>query len=79
MRRELIVTADGRDRTVVVEGPLPIADHRATLTVSPTAEGARVFWSAVFTPEDGADALADDIVAGYMEAGLDALRLRFGA
>src|SRR6185312_5457968 len=31
MKRELIVTADGRDRTVVVEGPLPDGRFRVTL------------------------------------------------
>ena len=31
MKRELIVTADGRDRTVVVEGPLPDGRFRITL------------------------------------------------
>jgi biotin carboxyl carrier protein len=31
MKRELIVTADGRDRTVVVEGPLPDGRFRVTV------------------------------------------------
>lgn len=31
MKRELIVTADGRDRTVVVEGPLPDGRFRVTI------------------------------------------------
>jgi biotin carboxyl carrier protein len=35
MKRELIVTADGRDRTVVVEGPL--ADGRVRITVDGVA------------------------------------------
>jgi biotin carboxyl carrier protein len=35
MKRELIVTADGRDRTVSVEGPLP--DGRFTVTIDGVA------------------------------------------
>ncbi|HUS31700.1 MAG TPA: biotin/lipoyl-containing protein [Kofleriaceae bacterium] len=35
MKRELIVTADGRDRTVTVEGPLP--DGRFRVTIDGTA------------------------------------------
>jgi biotin carboxyl carrier protein len=31
MKRELIVTADGRDRTVAVEGPLPDGRFRVTI------------------------------------------------
>ena len=31
MKRELIVTADGRDRTVIVDGPLPDGRFRITL------------------------------------------------
>lgn len=31
MKRELIVTADGRDRTVAVEGPLPDGKFRVTI------------------------------------------------
>lgn len=33
MKRELVVTADGRDRTVSVEGPLPDAPGRFRVTI----------------------------------------------
>ncbi len=33
MKRELVVTADGRDRTVSVEGPLPEAPGRFRITI----------------------------------------------
>ena len=36
MKRELIVTADGRDRTVVVEGPLPESPGRFRVTIDGT-------------------------------------------
>jgi hypothetical protein len=59
----------------MVDGPLPLADHRATLSCVPEAGGCHVFWSAMFEPSDPS---ADDIVAGFYEEGLRALRERFG-
>lgn len=58
-----------------VEGPLPVDDHRATLSCVPEPEGCRVFWSAYYVPTDAA---ADDMVLGFYEAGLGALGERFG-
>src|ERR1044071_1004049 len=37
MKRELVVTADGRDRTVSVEGPLPEAPGRFRVTIDGVA------------------------------------------
>ena len=37
MKRELVVTADGRDRTVTVEGPLPDAPGRFRVTIDGTS------------------------------------------
>ena len=59
----------------IVESPLPLADHRATLSVVAEEGGCHVYWSAMFEPTD---ASADDIVAAFYEDGLRALRERFG-
>ena len=59
----------------MADGPLPLADHRATLSCVAEAGGCHVFWSAVFEPTDPS---ADDIVAGFYEEGLRALRERYG-
>ncbi len=61
----------------IVDGPLPISDHLATLSVTAQGAGCRVFWSALFEPHDGADAWCDRLVAGFYEAGLAALAERF--
>lgn len=61
----------------LVDSPLPLSDHRATLSVAPEDGGCHVYWSALFAPHDGADAQCDRIVAGLYEAGLEALRARF--
>ena len=59
----------------LVEGGLPVDDHRATLSCVPEKQGCHVFWSAYFIPTDAA---ADDMVIGFYEAGLAALDDRFG-
>lgn len=59
----------------MVDGPLPLGDHRATLSCVAEEGGCHVFWSAVFQPGDPA---ADDIVEGFYRVGLEALRGRFG-
>lgn len=58
-----------------IQGPLPVDDHRATLSCVPEREGCHVFWSGYFVPTDPA---ADEMVIGFYEAGLTALRERFG-
>jgi len=59
----------------MVDGPMPLADHRATLSCVAEAGGCHVFWSSIFDPSDPS---ADDIVAGFYEQGLRALRERYG-
>ncbi|HUF86044.1 MAG TPA: SRPBCC family protein [Thermohalobaculum sp.] len=59
----------------IVEGTLPLSDHRATLSCVAEDDGCHVFWSAVFEPGDPA---VDDIVEGFYRIGLEALRARFG-
>jgi hypothetical protein len=59
----------------MIDGPLPLAYHRATLSSVPEAGGCHVFWSAVFEPTDPS---ADDIVAAFYEEGLRTLRERYG-
>lgn len=73
---ERLLIEAGRHYTyTMVQGPLPVDDHRATLSCVPEREGCHVFWSAYFVPTDPA---ADEMVIGFYEAGLQALRERFG-
>ena len=63
----------------MVDGPLPVADHRATLSCVAEPGGCHVYWSAYFVPT-GPDAhLADEIVGAFYEIGLRAIAERFGA
>jgi biotin carboxyl carrier protein len=56
MKRELIVTADGRDRTVVVEGPLPDGKFRVTIDGAAREVDAKAIragtWSLVIEGEN---------------------------
>jgi biotin carboxyl carrier protein len=60
MKRELIVTADGRDRTVVIEGPLPDGRFRVAIDGEMREVDARAVrpgtWSIVL---DGKSFLVD--------------------
>lgn len=58
-----------------VDGPLPLWEHRATLSCVAEEGGCHVFWSAVFEADDPT---VDDIVEGFFRAGLEALAERFG-
>jgi hypothetical protein len=58
----------------IVDGPLPLTDHRATLSCVAEEGGCHVFWSAVFEPTDPS---TDEIVSGFYEMGLRALRERY--
>lgn len=71
---KLITTGDHFYTYATIEGSMPFDDHRATLSCVAEEDGCRVFWSAYFEPTDPA---ADDMVVGFYEAGLEAVRERF--
>ena len=58
----------------IIDSPLPLTDHRATLSCVAEAGGCHVFWSAMFEPTDVS---TDEIVCGFYEEGLRALRERY--
>ncbi len=63
----------------MMDGALPVTDHRATLSCVAEAGGCHVYWSAYFVP-DGADAhFAGEIVGAFYEIGLRSIADRFGA
>jgi hypothetical protein len=58
----------------IIDSPLPLVDHRATLSCVAEDGGCHVYWSAMFEPTDPS---ADEIVSGFYEEGLRALRERY--
>lgn len=64
-----------------VEGPLPVRDYAATLTVRERSggRGSRVEWTGRFEPVGDADPeVLRETLAGLYRAGLDGLVRRFG-
>lgn len=62
-----------------VDGPLPVADHRATISAVAEPGGCHVYWSAFFVPTGPNAHLADEIVGTFYEIGLRAIRDSYGA
>ena len=62
----------------IIDGPLPVSDYRATISVVEEDEGCHVYWSAYFVPTAPDQHKSDEMVAKVYEVGLEALRERFG-
>lgn len=59
----------------IVDGPLPVSHYRSVLSCVPSGTGCIVVWSSTFTAK-GED--SEGVIAGVYEAGLSALKERFG-
>lgn len=59
----------------IVEGPLPVTDYRATITVVADGEGkSKMTWGSTFKPAAGAEpAKVEEMIGGIYQAGLDNL------
>jgi len=58
---------------VILSGPLPIANYRSTISVSPDAKGSAVTWVGKYDAKGVSDADAKKTVDGAYAAGLKAL------
>jgi len=82
--REKLLSLSDYDYTcssTILDSPLDLSDHIATLRLFPVTEGNRCFieWSAEFevVPEK-MDAISATVGEGMFEAGLEALKKRYG-
>lgn len=57
----------------ILEGPLPVADYRSTLSVAPEGSGSKVSWSGTFSAKGAPDTVAQDAIGGIYESGLKAI------
>ena len=64
----------------ITEGPIPVENYLATITVTPKGDGCHVDWSAKFVVPEGipADAIAPGLEGAYGGA-LDSLKDLLGA
>ena len=73
---EHLVAHDRHSYTyAIVRSPLPVAHYEARLEIGTKGSGTEVTWSGSFTPTDDN---AEEVIAGIYEAGLNALKERFG-
>jgi len=62
----------------IIESPLPVADYESTIVVRTAGGGCEVHWSSTFEPAGAPAETAEAAVAGIYDAGLGALKERFG-
>ena len=64
----------------IMDGPLPVADFKGTISVSPHEgeTGCIVTWVASFEAEGTTEEDATAIINGYFTAGLSGLKKQFG-
>jgi hypothetical protein len=61
----------------IIEGPLPVLDYRATLSVTESVGKTVVIWSSTFEPNGVSEEEATSIVGGVYDTGLEAVKQRF--
>lgn len=70
---ELVAQDDLSYTYRIVQGPLPVKDYVATLSVTPSGDGCLVEWKSTFEPNGVAEEQAVAIVQGIYSAGLAGL------
>lgn len=61
----------------IIEGPLPVKDYEATLSVSESDGMTLVTWSSHFAPNGVSETEAADIIGGIYDTGLTSIKQRF--
>lgn len=67
---ERLVSHRDDDRTLVysiVDGPVPVDHHEATVSVTPEGDGSRVTWAVTVLPDDGIE-LFTPVYEGSLKA-----------
>jgi carbon monoxide dehydrogenase subunit G len=67
---ERLVNRDDDARTLtysIVDGPVPVDSHEATIAVVPAGDGSRVSWSVTTEPDDAASFMKD-VYSGALQA-----------
>ena len=65
-------------RYAMVSG-IPAKPYNGTLSVQTTAAGSSVTWSVSYRPEGQGDLIVRLIISSLLNAGMTALKTRFGA
>jgi hypothetical protein len=73
---EALESVDNGNRSYtyrILSSPLPIANYRSTISVSPDPKGSSVTWAGKYDAKGASDADAKKAIDGAYEAGLKAL------
>ena len=57
----------------ILDGPLPVADYKSTITVAPHGDGSIVTWFGQFAAKGAPDSKAEAAIAGVYQSGLAGL------
>ncbi|MCE7030784.1 SRPBCC family protein [Jiella avicenniae] len=63
----------------ILEGPLPVANYKSTISVTGSGEGSTVSWSGTFDAAGASDEEASNVIGGIYDAGLSSLKEKAGA
>jgi carbon monoxide dehydrogenase subunit G len=61
----------------IVDGPLPVANYKSTISVTAHGNGAQVVWTGDFDAKGADDAKATSTIQGIYDAGLGGLAAKF--
>ncbi len=78
---ERLENMDDGSRTytyAITDSPLPVANYRATITVTGEGDESTIEWSSEFDPMGAAEGEAADVIRGIYQAGFDNLQKMFG-
>jgi hypothetical protein len=79
--KEKLIRYDFDDKTIqytIVEGPLPVKNYLATMTVAPTEDGCLFTWSGKFNGAGMSDEDAAETMSGVYQLGCEGLKRIFG-
>lgn len=71
--------ADYTYRYTIPESGLPMKNYESTIRLRADGDQSVIEWSCVFDPDPGMEDEISDMTKGAYEAGIDALRQRFGS
>ncbi|MFO1088866.1 MAG: SRPBCC family protein [Hyphomicrobiales bacterium] len=61
----------------ILNGPLPVANYKATIAVAARDGGSLVTWEGNFEPSGASEADAAGVIGGVYDAGFDSLKKKF--
>ena len=71
IKEKLVEQTDKSYTYDIIDSPLPVANYRATISVSPEGNGTKVDWRSNFDAKGKTDSEAKDVIIGIYKAGLD--------